>query len=78
MINLKFNLAIIFLFLLMTSCSKFEIASNERGVMFKRFDGGIDTSKVYLPGKYRLSNYDRMIVYNVDPQVDENGQRVDS
>ena len=28
-----------------------EVANNERGVLFRRFAGGVDTSKVYLPGK---------------------------
>lgn len=42
------------------------VGKNERGVLFRRFANGIDTSKVYLPGEYKVKTYDRFIKYNID------------
>jgi hypothetical protein len=48
-----------------------EIKPNERGVIFKRFEGGVDTTQVYQPGKYKIPDHDRLIIYNIDSQVDQ-------
>jgi hypothetical protein len=67
------NILIGFLFfLLFYSCKtkEVEIKSNERGVMFKKFDGGLDTSKVYNPGKYNIPDYDRIIIYSIDSKIE--------
>ena len=47
-----------------------EVKNNERGVIFRRFSGGVDTSKIYLPGKYNISYFDRFITYNIDSQTE--------
>ncbi len=49
-----------------------EVAQNERGVLFRRFANGIDTSRVYLPGKYKIKPFDRFIKYNIDPRTEDN------
>lgn len=46
--------------------SNVEIKENEMGVHFKRFGGGVDTSKFFLPGKYDIPAYDRIIIYKLD------------
>ena len=49
-----------------------EVAQNERGVLFRRFANGIDNSRVYLSGKYRVMSFDRFIKYNIDSRTVEN------
>ncbi len=61
----KIIFALIFLSLV-ASCQSVKVRKNERGVIFKKFGGGVDTSQVYLPGKYSISNNDRLIIYNID------------
>ncbi|MFD1552591.1 hypothetical protein DNU06_15525 [Putridiphycobacter roseus] len=51
--------------LLLISCNTIKIKENERGVLFKRFDGGIDTSKVYLPGKHSTTKWNYFKIYNI-------------
>ncbi len=48
-----------------------EVDTNERGVLFRRFKGGIDTSKVYLPGKYFVFPFDQFIVYNIQVKTEQ-------
>ena len=42
------------------------VGENERGVHFKRFGGGVDTSVVYLPGEYYIPPFDRLILYRLN------------
>lgn len=69
--NIRLINIIIFLLIiqLISSCKVIKVEDNERGVVFKRFDSGVDTTKVYLPGKYKISNQDRLIVYNIDTKT---------
>ena len=53
------------------SSTTVKVAENERGVMFKKFGGGIDTTEVLLPGEYNIAEYDRMYIYNIDEQEGE-------
>ena len=62
------NMVALGLVLLFPSCQSVMVETNERGVNFKRFEGGIDTSKVFMPGKYIIAYYDRIIIYNIEPQ----------
>ncbi len=48
------------------------VANSERGVLFRRFANGIDTSKVYLPGEYKVKTFDRFIKYNIDIKSETN------
>lgn len=66
---MKINILISFIvILLFNSCKKkeVEIGFNERGVMFEKFGGGVDTTKVYEPGRYNIPDYNQLIIYNVD------------
>ena len=66
--NLLFLTALI-TSLVITSCSsKVTIEENERGVMFKRYDGGLQVEPVYPPGEYKVASSDRMFVYDISPK----------
>jgi hypothetical protein len=66
-----FTFALLFFFCLnfLSSCQQVEIKSNERGVIFKRFDGGLNPEKIYPSGTHIISSWDRIIIYNIDSQT---------
>jgi len=48
------------------------VDAGERGVLFKRFDGGLDKENVYSPGFHVIAPWNTMHVYNVrEQQLDE-------
>ncbi len=48
------------------------VDAGERGVLFKRFGGGIDKETVYTPGFHVIAPWNKMYVYNVrEQQLDE-------
>ena len=59
--------------LLTISSSTFlTIDPGERGVIFRRFSGGLDKDKVYTPGFHVIAPWNTMYVYSVrEAQVDE-------
>lgn len=70
----RFLLFMSFVFLIMTStsCEKVEIEDNHRGIIFKRFDGGINETKIFEPGHYYIAKWDRLITYNINTQKENN------
>ena len=46
------------------------IPEESRGVMFKRFDGGLKVEKVYDPGYHFVVPWDNMIIYDISTQQD--------
>lgn len=53
---------------LFSSCVIDKIEYNEKGVLFKRFDGGVKTDVVYGHGHHFVAPWDRMIKYNISIQ----------
>ena len=63
---------ILMLLVLFSSATFLTIDAGERGVLFRRFGGGIDTTKVYPPGFQVLAPWNKMYVYDVrEKQVEE-------
>lgn len=64
---------LILMALVMFSSATFlTIDAGERGVLFRRFSGGIDMSKTYSPGFQVLAPWNTMFVYDVrERQVEE-------
>jgi len=65
---MKKSTKFLLLLILLSSCQEVTIDKNEIGVYFKRFGGGIDTNKVYKPGKYKIPNWDYIVTYNYQVQ----------
>jgi prohibitin 1 len=48
------------------------IEAGERGVLFKRFSGGLDTENIYTPGFHVVAPWNMMYVYDVrEKQIEE-------
>jgi prohibitin 1 len=48
------------------------IEAGERGVVFKRFSGGLDKENIYVPGFHVIAPWNTMYIYNVrEQQLDE-------
>jgi len=73
MINVGIIGFIILMALVLFSSATFlTIDAGERGVLFRRFGGGIDKSKTYSPGFQILAPWNTMYVYDVrEKQVEE-------
>ncbi len=56
-------------FLILTSTTFLTIEPGEKGVLFKRFGGGIDKEKIYNQGFHVIMPWNKMFVYDV--RVDE-------
>ncbi|MGF1533269.1 MAG: prohibitin family protein [Bernardetiaceae bacterium] len=57
---------IAFLFIITLSNSLFiTIEAGERGVLFKRFSGGLDKENIYTPGFHVIAPWNSMYVYDV-------------
>lgn len=60
---------VILLVILMFSNATFlTIESGERGVLFKRFSGGLDKANIYQPGFHVIAPWNSMYVYDVREQ----------
>jgi len=60
---------VILLVILMFSNATFlTIESGERGVLFKRFSGGLDKTNIYQPGFHVIAPWNSMYVYDVREQ----------
>lgn len=60
---------VILLVILMFSNATFlTIESGERGVLFKRFGGGLDKTNIYQPGFHVIAPWNSMYVYDVREQ----------
>ena len=64
---------IVFIFLIIISSSTFlTIDAGERGVLFRRFSGGLDKENMYQPGFHVVAPWNRMYVYDVrEKQLEE-------
>ena len=74
--NLIIRLTIIFfglmLLLSLTGGMFLTIDAGERGVLFKRFGGGLDKENIYTPGFHIVAPWNTMYVYDVrEKQVEE-------
>lgn len=59
------GLLLFFLFTLVTSSTFLTIDPGERGVLFKRFGGGLDKERVYDQGFHVVAPWNKMFVYDV-------------
>ena len=58
--------------LIFSSATFLTIDAGERGVLFKRFGGGLETEKIYSPGFHVVAPWNRMFVYDVrEKQLEE-------
>jgi regulator of protease activity HflC (stomatin/prohibitin superfamily) len=63
---------IVIAILIFSSATFLTIDAGERGVLFKRFGGGLETEKIYSPGFHVVAPWNRMYVYDVrEKQVEE-------
>lgn len=53
------------------SCKVITIEENERGVIFERFNGGINPDVIYNPGLQIFPMWNRAIIYNIDTLIRE-------
>ncbi|MFK7775017.1 MAG: SPFH domain-containing protein [Saprospiraceae bacterium] len=51
-----------------SSCQFEEVKPNESGVLFKRFNGGLEKDQIYNQGIHPIAPWDRMIKYNTNIQ----------
>lgn len=63
---------IVIAILIFSSATFLTIDAGERGVLFKRFGGGLETEKIYSPGFHVVAPWNRMYVYDVrEKQIEE-------
>jgi regulator of protease activity HflC (stomatin/prohibitin superfamily) len=63
---------IVIIILIFSSATFLTIDAGERGVLFKRFGGGLETEKIYRPGFHVVAPWNKMFVYDVrEKQIEE-------
>jgi prohibitin 1 len=63
---------VLMVLVIFSSATFLTIDAGERGVLFRRFDGGIDKTTVYTPGFHVLAPWNTMHVYDVrEKQIEE-------
>lgn len=62
---------VILLVLLFSNSIFYTIGNGERGVIFKRFGGGLDKEKVIKEGFHFKAPWDQIIIYNIKKQEQE-------
>lgn len=63
---------IVIIVLIFSSATFLTIDAGERGVLFKRFSGGLETEKIYRPGFHVVAPWNKMFVYDVrEKQIEE-------
>ncbi len=63
---------VLMVLVIFSSATFLTIDAGERGVLFRRFDGGIDKTTVYTPGFHVLAPWNTMHVYDVrERQIEE-------
>jgi len=63
---------IVIIVLIFSSATFLTIDAGERGVLFKRFGGGLETEKIYRPGFHVVAPWNKMFVYDVrEKQIEE-------
>lgn len=55
----------LFLIVILSNTSFLTIDPGDRGVLFERFSGGIDTSQIYDPGFHIIAPWNKMYIYDV-------------
>ena len=64
--------ALFLIVLIFSNATFLTIDPGERGVLFRRFAGGLDTERVYNPGFHIIAPWNIMYVYDVrEQQLDE-------
>ncbi len=66
---------LLMLFIILSSTVFITLQPGERGVIFKKFGGGIDKDQVYDQGFHVVAPWNRMIIY--DTQINENFEKMD-
>lgn len=59
---------IVIAILIFSSATFLTIDAGERGVIFKRFGGGLDTENIYKPGFHVVAPWNKMFIYDVREQ----------
>ena len=59
-----FGLIAFFLFLILTSTTFLTLEPGEKGVLFKRFGGGLEKEKVYTEGFHMILPWNKMFIYD--------------
>ncbi|MBR9921064.1 MAG: prohibitin family protein [Bacteroidetes bacterium] len=63
---------VLMVILLLSNATFLTIDAGERGVIFRRFSGGLDTDNIYTPGFHVVAPWNNMYVYDVrEKQIEE-------
>jgi len=65
------GIIILVAFIVLSNSSFVTINSGERGVLFKRIDGGLDKESVYKQGLQFVLPWNKMIIYDVREKIQE-------
>ena len=65
----------LFLFIALTNTTFLTIDPGERGVLFKRFSGGLEKDKIYNQGFHVVAPWNTMYIY--DTRIDEGDENMD-
>jgi regulator of protease activity HflC (stomatin/prohibitin superfamily) len=63
--------AVVVLLLIFGSQMFYVLTPGERGVIFKKFGGGLDKENIYVPGFHVIAPWNDMIIYDVREQKSE-------
>ena len=69
---MKLNFAFLVIIIFFSSCHTEEVEKGHHGLVFKRFSGGIDETKIFNPGKYKIANWNYLRQYKTDQQTIKN------
>ena len=72
---LVFGILFFFLFMILTNTTFITIKPGERGVIFKRFSGGLDKENIYNQGFHIVAPWNDMIIY--DTRINEGFEKMD-
>ncbi len=73
------TLIVLILVLIFSNATFLTIDSGERGVIFKRFSGGLDKENIFSPGFHVIAPWNNMYVYDVrEKQLEEEMQVLSS
>ncbi len=62
---IPFGIIALFLIVILSNTTFLTIDPGDRGVLFKRFSGGIDTEKIYDQGFHVIAPWNKMYIYDV-------------
>lgn len=71
-----FGFMILLVLIVFSNATFLTVDAGERGVLFRRFSGGLDTQKIYTPGFHVIAPWNNMFVYDVREQQLEETMKV--